>query len=205
MERPSDKELDLLLSQGRLRGPVAEQARERLLDAVAPAGAARPRRLRFAAPAIGAAAAASIAVVLMVSRPEDTGFRPKGAIIGQSALLGATCSNGTPAACRRGARVSLAFAPGTSGNLGVYAEREGGGPRIWYFSVEDGEASLTAAENGGPALPSRSIVLGPEHAAGTYRVQVVVASRPLRRAEILDPATVGIRLRTSVSVTVVDP
>jgi hypothetical protein len=205
MEPPSDQQLDLLLGRGKLRGPVAEQMREQVLDAVAPKHTLRPRLFRVVGPVIAMAAAASFGIVWIGSRSPDAGFRPKGAAAGQPVLLGLTCSNGTPAACHRGARVSLAFGRGATGYLGVYAEPEGGGGRIWYFSREDGAASLSVVEGGGAVLASRSILLGPEHSAGNYRVHVVIASRTLDRTEILDPATAGVRLRTSVPLTVLDP
>jgi hypothetical protein len=48
-------------------------------------------------------------------------------------------------------------------------------------------------------------VLGPEHAPGRYRVVLVVARRPLGRAEILGATTPGVLLRTSLPLTVIAP
>jgi hypothetical protein len=205
METFSDQELDLLLSRGKVRGPAADEARDKVLDAVAPRH--RPRRwpLRFGVPALSVAAVVAIVAMRLASWSGDSDFRSKGGSAGDTTLLGVTCSNGTPAACHRGARVSLAFAPGTRGYVGAYAEPAGGGERIWYFSREDGEVTLSAPAGGGALLPDRSILLGPEHAAGSYRVHVIVASRPLDRAEILDSTTTGVLLRTSVMLTVLDP
>jgi hypothetical protein len=204
MTPPSDQELDLLLSRGRVRGPAAERARQRLLDDATAPRPARGKRLRVLGPLVALAAAAGIFLVARSAlHPDGTGFRQKGGNSARPVLLGLTCSNGTPAACHRGARVSVAFADGASGYVGGYAEPERGGERIWYFSAEDGVASVASA--GGPALATRSVVLGPEHAPGRYRVVLVVARRPLGRAEILGGATPGVLLRTSLPLTVVAP
>jgi hypothetical protein len=149
-------------------------------------------------------AVAAATVILFAGRgDEGAGWRPKGGQLGVVTVPELTCSGGTAAACPRGARLSIAL-PGetANGNVGAYAEPEGGGERIWYFSVEDGPATLV--ESGAARLASRSIVLGPEHAAGRYRVFMVVSDRPLSRAEILDQRTPGIRQRAWRPLTVVE-
>jgi hypothetical protein len=184
-----DDELDLLLSGGRLRGPVAERERERVLDAVQ---RRRPlwRRLNVVVPTFVVAAAASL---FLVARPAsdsgEAGRRYKGAA--GAAVHELTCSGGTAAACPRGSRVSIAArGQARGGYVGAYAEPEGGGERIWYFSTEDGSA-VVPAQGADPRLASRSVVLGPEHRTGTYRVIVRVSDHPLGRAELLaaGPAT----------------
>ena len=205
MKAPSDEELDLLLSRGRLRGPVAEATRERVLEV----GAAserpwwRRRRLPLVLPLV-LAAAAGILLVARIGPLSTDARRDKGsAATGGPRFLGLTCSNGTPAACRPGARVTFAFGPGVRGYMGAYAQPDAGGERIWYFSGEDEPASVGGAESA--QLASRSVVLGPEHLPGRYRVQLVVSARPLRRAEVLDPRTPDVLLRTEVPLTVVAP
>jgi hypothetical protein len=208
MDQPTDDELDLLLSRGHLRGPVAERARERLLDSAAPAPPPWWRRIRFVLPVLATAMAATAGLVLVARTPSDpnqpTGeFRNKGGS-GRSALLGLTCAGASADHCPRGARVSVAVSGGSAGYLGGYAEPEGGGERIWYFSVEDGIAALTGGSDQA-RLVSRSILLGPEHQAARYRVQLLLAARPLSRAEILDQKTPGVLARQSFSLNVVAP
>jgi hypothetical protein len=156
-------------------------------------------------------ALASTAAVLLVAGvpgkreglPDD--MRAKGAQVPQPAITVAlTCSGGSPAACPRGARLAAAFAGApAAGYVGAFAEPAGGGEPIWYFSAEDGPAVLGPRE-GDVRMASRSAVVGPEH-RGRYAVHVVLSSRPLSRAEILDAGTPGVLLRTAVTLVVTGP
>ena len=153
--------------------------------------------------ALGAAAGL---LLLLRSDPDDDGpGRPKGAraptVIPLVAEL--TCAGAHRAACPAGSRLSIAVTGGREGGyLGAFAEPAGGGTRVWYFSAEDGVATLSDSA-GETRLASRSIVLGPEHPAGRYRVHVVLSDRPLSRREILDPQTTGTLSRTALPLEVV--
>src|SRR5436190_14482325 len=104
-QRDEDAELDLILSRGRLTGPAADRLRERVLEQVVPRRPAWWRRWLVVVPTL---AAATAAVVLFVRPGGDTadGVRAKGAAAGISVEL--ACSGGSPAACPRGARLSVA-------------------------------------------------------------------------------------------------
>jgi len=173
MTDPSDDELDTLLARGRMSGA----ARERVLENVLRRRSPRTAR-RFAAPAVGALAAAAAFVVFV--RSGRDGFTPKGdarTTIG----LEATCTEG---ACHAGATLVLRIDDVPEGaHLAAYAVREGAreeSSRIWYFPEADG-AEPTLLAQPGPQLVRRGIVLGPEHAPGRYVVHVVIAKRPLTR------------------------
>jgi hypothetical protein len=211
-DEQNDDELDLLLAGGRLRGPAAERLRARVLDQ----SAAAPPRRRGARLAISAVLVLGAAAVLplMVAQREPgppSGTRAKGA--GDSAatatplIAEVACTGAASAArlgtCPTGSRVSIAIsgAP-TGGYVGAYAEPVAGGPRIWYFSSEDGPAALSESE-GETRLASRSIVLGSEQPPGRYRVHVVLSSRPLGREEILDRGAAGAISRTVLPLDVV--
>jgi hypothetical protein len=202
MDEPSKAELDLLLSRGRLKGPAAERVRERVLDAAAPGRRPLWRPLRVALPT--AVTFAAVAVGLIVPRLEH-GQRSKGGP-GSGVVAELACAGGRVDHCPPGARLTIALSGvGDRGlQVGAFAEPEGGGERIWYFSAEDGAAALP--DNPGPtALASRSIVVGPEHHPGRYRVHVVLSTRPLRRSEILDPAAADVVYRTVLSLAVGGP
>ena len=186
-DRPTENELDLLLSRGVLRGSAAERVRESVLDQSAKASPQGRGRLRISATlALGAATA-----LLLLLRPEsESRIRPKGApaaaVVPLTAAL--TCAGARPSACPTGSRVSIAITgAGPGGYLGAFAEPASGGERVWYFSAEDGVAAL-GDSTGETRLPSRSIVLGPEHPPGRYQVQVVLSGRPLERQRDPGPA-----------------
>src|SRR5689334_9105223 len=101
---PDDGELDLLLSRGRLKGPVAESLRDRVLEASAPARLPWWRRLHVLLPAVALAGLVLVAG-LRAWRSEE--WRSKGGGGGIGVEL--TCSGGTSAACPQGARLGVAF------------------------------------------------------------------------------------------------
>jgi len=197
-----DSELDLLLSRGRLMGPAAERLRAQVLDAVAPAPRPLWRRPGVVAPALLSVATAAAILVLVPRGITDPGggLRRKGTVESVVAVE-LTCAGGSPAGCPRGARLSAAFrgAP-AAGFVGAFAEPAGGGERIWYFSAEDGPAAL-GPEVSEVRLGSRSVVLGPEH-HGRYVVHLVLSTRPLTRAQLLDPAAPGVLARTTAPLVV---
>jgi hypothetical protein len=93
------------------------------------------------------------------------------------AALSVTCTGG----CTRGGKL-LFDLHGTTKYLyfAAFAKR-GEGPVLWYFPTADDATSVAIAETG---VLDRGIVLGPEHAAGTYRIYGVFSTTPLTRATI---------------------
>jgi hypothetical protein len=170
-----DDRIDSLLAQGALGGP----ARERILDRALSAAAPRRRRWsRWLALAIPAAA-----VMLFFALRPRPAFTPKGGRAG--ALLDVNCGDTVGRKCARGS--TLLFQVGGAAQSGVllaWAEPKDGGERIWYFPDNNGEVPQVRASSSLQTL-ARGIRIGPEHAAGDYMVHIVLARRPLTRAEAL--------------------
>ena len=185
-EPPSDDDLDVLLAGGRLSGP----ARDRIFDKVAAevAREARPRAQRrvwtFAMVAAGAAAVLIVAPRLLTTRAPD-GFRAKGGPGAPGLQLDVACIGGTLAACPSGATLTFGAAGAAgSGFLSAYAEPlESSHERIWYFSAEGESPLLTVGD--GTEVARRAIRVGPEHAAGRYRVHVFLTPAPVSQAVLL--------------------
>jgi hypothetical protein len=190
-------------------GPAAERLRAEVLDSLPSShGASRqePRwfRRRFILITPAVLAAGALAGFLLVTRkPMDGGLRSKGSGAAVGGVVELTCSGGTPLACPRGSRVSIALWGGGSSFLHVsaFAQPEGGGERIWYFSDEDGAATFGSAQNG-VQIASRSAVIGPEHAPGRYVVSIVLSSRPLRRSDVLGPPPGSLRFSRPLRIVV---
>jgi len=205
-----DPEVDALLGEGHLTGP----AKDRVLDHVlAAAGRRPPGRWRPLSLAVGAAAlAGAAALVLLVARPADRGdgLRAKGAANdGASVALSLSCSGGTLAACPRGA--TLIFGAGAAGRdedgfLTAYADPRGGSPgreRIWYFSADTESPHVRVGASTEPF--SRSIRIGPEHEPGEYTVHVLVTRAPQARAVLLGGAASGVIARRDFVLRVDGP
>ncbi len=183
-KKDTNDELDFLLAQGRMPGPVKERILQRAMDAAVPK---KPPswlvRMRFALATLGAAAALAVGLLMVTPRTQEDGFKAKGSGKEAGGALSLECLGARLNACPQGA--TLMFVVGATpvaGFLVAYAEPEAGGERIWYFSKEDGSPAVPALQT----LPLRQgIRIGPEHAPGRYRVHLVVASRALSRQERL--------------------
>ena len=177
-----DPSVDALLTPHALSGSEREQLLDHVLDRVSPIRE-RFQRRRFAFVAIGiAACAAALGLTLNPSAGKDGAFRSRGSTEGVRVEL--VCSGGTLAACPRGSHLLFVESTGGgSGYLAAYAEPTGGGERIWYFSGEGQSPAITPAVGLKPL--DIAIEVGPEHRPGHYSVHVVLAARPLSRAEIL--------------------
>ncbi len=92
---------------------------------------------------------------------------------------------------------------GVRGYVSAWAEPAGGGERIWYFSA-DTSSPLVDAVSTSPAVATRAVKLGPEHAAGAYVVEVRVTAKPIARDELLrlpeDAALAKGRARLTVTL-----
>jgi hypothetical protein len=177
----TDEEIDVLLGQGR----VAPSVKDRVFDQViADLARQEPRRRARAPLLVGLfAVAGAAALLLLVPRPSDFGFRRKGA--GSEGATGMpvqiACVGGTLATCPVGATLLFSFQGEGSGFLAAYAQpRTGGGERIWYFSG-DGESPRLAAGNDTTVAP-RAIRIGPEHAPGEYTVRLFFTRAPVARS-----------------------
>ncbi len=170
-----DDELDRLLARGRLGGP----ARDRILAGALARAAPRrrwPRRILWLAPALAAAA-----VLLLWLRPRDGGFRVRG---GGGPSLEVACSDGRAGACPRGGTLVFRVDGAREGGyLAAWATPAAGGERIWYFPAADGSAPAVAAQAGAQVVPLGAR-LGPSQPPGDYQVHLLLARRPLARAEV---------------------
>jgi hypothetical protein len=196
-----DRDLDFLLAQGRLPGPVKERIKDQLLASVrAEEQPARRRVGLWAGWAAGAATALALGAFLLLPRlrPDD-GFSAKSA--GGGSPLEVQCLGASPAACPLGS--TLLFVVGGSaraGYLTAFAEPDGGGERIWYFSAQD-EAPAVAADRTVPLR--KGIVLGTEHRPGHYQLRLLLTDAPLARADALAGRPPGLIAESSLPLQVV--
>ena len=141
--------------------------------------AERPRRTRWtwlAVPAF-AAVAAAVLFVMMPSHSYDDELAARGGSA-VFAALHVTCSP----ACAPGGKLVLDL-HGTTGYryFAAFAKRADG-TVLWYFPASDDATSVEATSG----VLDRTIVLGPEHPAGTYQIYGVFSNAPLGRAAIRD-------------------
>src|SRR2546423_11030605 len=178
MKQSSDV-VDRLLARGRLGGPERERILERVLADAAPArsGAAMWRWVGLAL------LPAAAALILVTPRLAGPVFRAKGRPL--SALtIELHCVAGSLTACPAGSTLLFAAAHAPVGaRLAAYADPQGAGERIWYFSA-DTEMPVISSSTETTAVASRGIRVGPEHLPGAYRVRVLILSAPAARQEI---------------------
>jgi hypothetical protein len=184
----SDDDLDALLAGGRLSGPV----KDRIFENVANAVAREPRRriprlvLGFAAVAAGVAAVVVIVPLAPWVRPRAAQhLRAKGDLAPASVQLDVVCAGGTLAACPHGATLTFGASGGpAAGVLSAYAEPlDSRLERIWYFSAEGESPLLTVG--GGTEVARRAVRVGPEHAAGRYRIHLFLTPAPVAQSVLL--------------------
>lgn len=186
-----DDEIDRLLARGRSSGPERERILERALTASAPRRRGFRRWLLFALPATAIAA-------LFVLWPRSA-FTPKGEPA--APFLDVSC-DADHTACRLGS--TLLFHVGgvaAPAALIAWAEPANGGERIWYFPSGDGAAVSVPAS---PAIQTlgRGVRIGPEHMPGKYVVHLVLARRPLSRADALAPPANDVLATSQVTIEV---
>ena len=182
----------LLAGRNRLGRLEKEQILERVLAETRPR---RRSRWWFAAMPAIAAVVAIVLVLVPWRREGDDEFTARGA----GSALGVfepTCPRG----CRPGEKILFDFS-GTSGYryFAAFSQRADG-TVLWYFPSSEGDRSIDLAQHAAGVL-EHGIVIGAEHAAGTYRVFGVFSHEPLSRAQIrerFDPAGVTAGPGTSV-------
>ncbi len=131
-------------------------------------------------------AVAAVAILVSLAR-SGSWTRPGKAVLDDFQARGSTsaaprvdasCTGGPMAACPKGSHLVFQTWPGSQpAFLAAFADPQGGGERVWYFSSESGSPRIDRG-----AL-DRSVVIGPEHAVGHYVIHVVASSRPLTRNE----------------------
>jgi hypothetical protein len=167
----------LLSGRNRLSRLEKEQILDRVLGEVAPTR--RRSRWWFAAmPALAAAAVLLLVLVPWRSR-HAADFTARGA----SHAVGAfepRCAHG----CGAGDKLLFDLAGTTGYRYFAAFSQRGDGTVLWYFPTSDGATSLELGSELGSGVLDQSIVLGSEHAPGTYRVFGVFSTEPLTRAQI---------------------
>lgn len=155
------------------RDELSRIEKDRILDAALPSA---PKRLRWVWLAVPALAAMVLFIVAPWKSHDDFTARGGNEPVG---TMQASCTGG----CARGGKL-LFDLHGTTGYRYFAAfARRGDGPVLWYFPTTDGATSIAVPANG---VVDRGIVIGPEHAAGTYRVFGVFSAEPLTRAQLRD-------------------
>jgi hypothetical protein len=179
-------ELDTLLSRGGLSGATRERILERVL------AQAHPRRLgRRAVIAASILVPAAACALLFASATRGNGKVGEGDTASLRARGGPSsavrvevaCTGGPMLACPRGSRlVFRAWPDDRPGYLVAFADPSEGGERIWYFSSEGTSPRL------GDGWLERAVRIGDEHRSERYDIHVLIAARPLSRAEAASPS-----------------
>jgi hypothetical protein len=207
----SNDELDYLLAEGQLAGPVKDRILEKVLNehGVAPGVVPLVRRRRLWMGAGGLVVAAAAAVVLVALPRGQIGegtFTAKGAASegASTSLVDVQCLRATLDACPSGATLVFGAAGAAGGFLAAYSEPASGGERIWYFSKDGESPALAPGDRTQPFL--KAIRLGPEHAPGEFRIHLFVTRAPHTRAELLAGlAANDLLAKRTISLRVVNP
>lgn len=195
-----DDKLDDLLARGRLSAPRRERIFEEVERRTRAGLSARSKYLILAGPI---ALAAALAFVLRPESAQRAGYASKGMY--QSGIeIG--CSGGELAHCPRGSKLIFHFDPlPAAGFLHAFAEPlEPGHERVWYYPTAANPPPRVELAQVEQTL-DRGIFVGPEHAAGPYRVHVIFASTPLSRDELLGSSAPNVVASRVVEMVIVDP
>jgi hypothetical protein len=198
------EDIDSLLG----RGGIGATRRDAILQTVlarAKAEAPARARWRWFLAGLGTAAVSVAALIFLAPRfsaPAGSPFRAKGtAATNPSAQI--ECLGATLDTCPTGSLLVVRVA-GVRGFVSAWAEPTIAGERIWYFSAET-FSPLVDAVSGIPAATTRAVKLGPEHATGTYIVQIRVTERPMGRGDLVHLPGLGALAAGQASLTVTLP
>jgi hypothetical protein len=178
-------ELDTLLSRGGLSGATRERILERVLAQTHPTRLGR--RATIAASILVPAAACALLFASgmhgngQVGGYDTLSLRARGGP-SSAVRVEVECTGGALLACPRGSRLVFRAWPGDRpGYLVAFADPSGGGERIWYFSSDSTSPRL------GNGWVERAVRIGDEHRSERYDIHVLIAARPLSRAEAASP------------------
>jgi len=181
MSPHSDDEMDYLLSRGKLGGAQRQRILQAALTASREPIWARWRgRLAWSGGALALAGGAAV-LLLTLRAPSPDGassFQVKGP--GDAPLITASCLGARVTACPIGSRLAFALEGGRDegGFLTAYATPTAGGERIWYLTNEPVAAPNADAS---PRVLRKAALIGEGQPAGSYRLQVILSSRPVAR------------------------
>lgn len=152
--------------------------------------------------ALCSAGAVAAALVLVHRGPEE-GFTSKGGAAAPAPRVEAECLEGG-ARCPRGATLVFRVeGAGEGGLLAAYAEREGGGDRVWYFPSKNDPSLVTVPPSVGLEVLPRGARLGPEHTPGRYVVTTILVKHDMPVDALLSPNAPDVlgRFTTPIEVT----
>lgn len=203
--RPSDEELDHLLS----RGSVGAARRDAILQTVlvqAKTERNAARRRRWSLAGLGLTLVAATTMLLLVPRGShtDAAFRAKGSSAQVEApRVRLECVGAPLHACPAGSLLVLR-ASGVRGYISAWAEPINGGERIWYFSAESSSPLLDGIAEP-DTVTTRAARIGAEHAPGTYVAEIRLTAKPMTRAELLRAPATSVLASARERLTVVAP
>ena len=105
-----------------------------------------------------------------------------------AAVMQAGCATG----CTQGAKLVFDVHGTTGYRYFAAFAKAGDGKALWYFPADDRATGVDLSAQPATGVLDRSVVLGPEHAPGTYRVYGIFSNAPLTRSAIraaFDPKT----------------
>jgi hypothetical protein len=162
------------------RDQLSRGEKDAILDGVL-AEAAPRRRARWGWLVLPALALAGFLLVPWRSSVPNQDFTARGG--GQpAAVMQVSCASG----CTRGAKLVFDV-HGTTGYryFAAFAKADDG-KALWYFPTADTATGVDLSTQPATGILDRSVVLGPEHPAGAYRVYGVFSKAPLTRSAIRD-------------------
>ena len=172
------------------RDALSRVEKDELLEGIV---AERPRRARWVWLALPALAAAALVLLLVRPAHHDDELAARGGS-GAFAALHVTCSP----ACEPGGKLVFDLHGTTGYRYFAAFGKRADGTVLWYFPATDDATSLDVPANG---VVDRTIVLGPEHPAGTYEIYGVFSNAPLGRTAIrtgFDPVRMTAGAATAV-------
>ena len=197
MNGPDD--LDDLLARGRLSGP----RRERIFQEVQRQVHGGSARSKYWIVAGSLTLAATLALGLRGQGARPDGYTAKG-ISQTNVVVG--CSRGELSDCPRGSTLIFHIdGLKSAGFLHAYAEPERAGTeRVWYFPTAANPPPRVEPASEGQTM-TRGIAVGAEHAAGRFRLHVLIASTPLSREQLLNSPTPNIVTDDVIDMVIVEP
>jgi hypothetical protein len=162
------------------RDQLSRGEKDAILDGVL-ADAAPARRARWGWLALPALALAGFLLVPWRSSVPKQDFTARGG--GQpAAVMQVTCASG----CTQGAKLVFDVHGTTGYRYFAAFAKAGDGKALWYFPATDSATGLDLSAQPTTGILDRTVVLGPEHPAGTYQVYGVFSKSPLTRSAIRD-------------------
>lgn len=172
----NDRDIDHLLSKGRLPGAERERILENVIRRSSPSFSWK-RTAQWGVPLL----ATGFAALLLFVRAGHQPFSAKGK---SGAVVELSCRGGSEGKCRSGETLFFRVSGlDEDAVLAAYAERnEPGAERIWYFPSPAKEAPTVRPGN---TVVNRGVLLGPEQPPGHYAVHLCLTRTAHGRSELI--------------------